>query len=105
MSSKLGRSTPRQIDAKDLEYHRQRLRETIFEEVVQAFAERFERNGFKKSDLAAAIGRSPSLVNKWLNAPTNWTIDTISDVLLAIGAEMQPSVTVYDGKTYVKQTP
>jgi len=98
MSSTQKRSRPARIDDHEFEYHRQRLKNRIFEEVLHAFVDKFEKDGFNKADLANVTGRHPSMVTRWLSGPKNWTIDTISDILLAIGSELQLRVVSYDEK-------
>ena len=102
-SSQRTSSTPQHlelevIDDHEFEYHRQRLKNRIFQEVMRAFGERFERDSFNKADLATVTRRHPSLITRWLSGPRNWTIDTMSDILRAIGAELELKVVFYDDK-------
>jgi hypothetical protein len=45
-----------------------------------------------KADLARRIGRKPEQISRWLGAAGNWTIDTVSDLLLGMSAEPELSV-------------
>jgi transposase len=72
-----------------LAYFRERQRNRIHEVVLSEFLD----SGMTKTQLAKRMGRSLSRVTKWLAAPGNWEMDTVSDFLLAIrGAELEPSL-------------
>ena len=55
----------------------ERLR--LYEAVIKEFLE----SGVTKAELARRIGRKPEQITRWLGAPGNWTLDTVSDLLLA----------------------
>lgn len=44
----------------------------------------FDRSGLSKAALASRLCKDPGQVNRLLNAPGNWTLDTVSDLLFAI---------------------
>ena len=46
-----------------------------------------QSNGLSQADLARRIGKRPEVINRLLGSPGNWRIDTISDLLVGIGAE------------------
>ncbi len=56
---------------------------------MRFFAEEAERRGLTKRELAAALDKDPAQITRWLAAPSNFELDTLSDILLALGAEMQ----------------
>lgn len=45
-------------------------------------------DGIRKKDIADRINSNPSQVSRWLSGPSNWTIDSVSDVLWAVGGEL-----------------
>jgi hypothetical protein len=67
-------------------YFQQRLRLRIFNFILNKFVEA-QKEGLTKSLLARRIEKTPDLINRWLGAPGNLTVDTISDLLLGISAE------------------
>ena len=78
------------IPAGKLEYFRSRLSNRLHEIIIDEFARLSETKSFTKADLARRIGRAPAQITRWLGAPSNWTIDTVSD--LALGMGFEPSV-------------
>lgn len=67
-------------------YFQARFKNRLYNFIVSKFLEK-EADGLTKAGLARRIGRKPEVVNRLLGAPGNWTLDTVSDLLLGIGAE------------------
>jgi hypothetical protein len=74
-----------------LEYFRARLQSRLHQLVLAEFL-RQEDRGLHQAELARRIGRKPEVVNRLLGAPGNWTLNTVSDLLLGMGAE--PNIAV-----------
>lgn len=72
-------------------YFRERFRDHLYELVVSEYLKR--EGELKKADIARRIHRKPEQITRWLGAPGNWTIETVSDLLLAI-AKAEPSVSL-----------
>jgi plasmid maintenance system antidote protein VapI len=70
-------------------YFRRRFRLRVYEAVFGAF---HTAETMSKADLARRIGRRPEVISRLLGAPGNLTLDTASDLLLAMGAELRVSV-------------
>ena len=83
-----------------LAYFQERLRNNIYHFVLTKFLEK-EREGYTKALLARQLGSDPAVVSRLLGAPGNWTLDTISNLLLGIAAEeLEPaSVSVLNRAT------
>jgi transcriptional regulator with XRE-family HTH domain len=67
-------------------YFQRRVRDRFFDFLRERF-EREESNGLTQAKLARRIGRSPEVINRWLNAPSNLTLDSISDLMIGVAAE------------------
>jgi hypothetical protein len=67
-------------------YFQTRLRNRLFDFILGRFV-REQRNGLTKAALGRRIGKPPEVINRWLGAPSNLTLDTVSDLLLGICAE------------------
>lgn len=67
-------------------YFQTRLRNRVFNFIIGKFLSE-QKNGLTKAILARRTGKTPDVINRWLGAPSNLTIDTISDLLLGIVGE------------------
>ena len=56
------------------------------------FAERAERDGLTKSQLASLLNKDPSQITRWLSEPSNLGLDTISDLLVAMAGQIELSI-------------
>lgn len=81
-------SKNKKIAVRDIAYYRQRNKNRLLEQIAAFFAEQAEVNGITKKEIAYLLDKDPSQITKWLSTPSNLTLDTISDVLLAMDAEM-----------------
>src|SRR5690349_24493980 len=86
------------VSDRDVFYYRQRSKNRLFEALTSFFAEEAERRGITKRDIAECLRRDPALITRWLTAPSNLTLDTISDLLLSLGAEMDYVVAKFEDR-------
>lgn len=70
-----------------LAYFQERTRNNLYDYVLTKFLQQERERGLTRAQLARRIGKSPEIITRLLGAPGNWTIDTISDLLLGICAE------------------
>lgn len=76
------------LSVRTIAYYRKRLRNRLHQIVLGKFMER----GMKQADIKRRIDKDPAQITKWLRAPGNWTIDTVSDLLIAMGCELEISI-------------
>jgi hypothetical protein len=78
----------RPLADRDIYYYRQRQKNRVFTDIVAFFVEEAERTGITKRDIAESLKKDPAQITRWLSAPSNLTLDSISDLLLSLGAEL-----------------
>lgn len=67
----------------------QRHRNAVYDEVVKALEIAAKEQGITKSDIARKLGFTKSYISQLLSGPGNWTLDTVSNLLFSVDAEMQ----------------
>lgn len=74
-------------------YFQERLRNRIYSLILEEFVHKKEIENLTQKTIANRIGKGPDQINRWLSSPGNWTIDTVSDLLLGIsGSEFALSI-------------
>jgi hypothetical protein len=77
---------------RDIFLYRQRQKNEIFQAVVGYFAAQSEELGLTKKEIAHRLDKDPSQITRWFSEAGNWELDTISDLLIAMGAEMKHTI-------------
>lgn len=91
--------TGNKITPRDIFYFRQRQKSKVFHSVLASFVELAKSKGLTKKELAKRLNKDPAQLTRWFSGPGNWTLDTISDLLLAMGAEMKHEIVpINDGE-------
>ncbi|MBF6567435.1 MAG: helix-turn-helix transcriptional regulator [Candidatus Binataceae bacterium] len=93
----------REIPRNKLAYFRARLRNRLYDFIITAFVREQENGKLSRKQLAERIGRRPEQITRWLSGPSNWTLDTISDLLIAMGAEAEFALAFLKDKVSVEK--
>jgi transcriptional regulator with XRE-family HTH domain len=68
--------------------YRRRLQHRIQRLLRKAFHEEQKRTDLTQKEYAERIDKDKSKVNRWLSIPSNLTLETISDLLLGLGVDL-----------------
>lgn len=71
------------IPVAKLEYFRTRFRLAVYDLIASKFQRQETLN---QKEYAARIHRKPEAINRLLSSPGNWTLDTVSDLLIGMAA-------------------
>lgn len=82
------RETKNVIPRRERAYYRRRQQNRIHIAVAAFFAEEAAAGRITKKKLAELIEKDAAQITRWLSEPSNLESDTISDILLAMKAEM-----------------
>jgi transcriptional regulator with XRE-family HTH domain len=80
------------IPKREIFYYRQRMKNRVFAELASFFANEAAAHQLTKREIAYRLQCDPALITRWLSAPGNVTLETISDLLLALNAEMDTNI-------------
>jgi hypothetical protein len=77
------------ISKRNVFYYRARLKNNVFHEVLEKFYALSKEGRLNKKQIADALDKDAGWVTRQFAAPANWTLDTVSDLLLAMDAELE----------------
>ena len=86
------------VSDRDIFYYRQRSKNRLFEAITAFFAQEAECRDLTQRDIAECLRRDPAQISRWLSSPSNLTAESVSDLLLSLGAEMDYSVAKFDNR-------
>jgi hypothetical protein len=95
-------SENRPLKRRDIAYYRQRQKNRVFTALAAFFADEARQGNVTKKELAIRLGRDPAQITRWLSAPSNFELDTLSDILLAMGAEMDHEIVRFQDRCEVE---
>jgi DNA-binding phage protein len=72
-----------------ISYFGERYRNRLHTEILKLFQKAQQERGLTKADLSRRLNKRPEQITRWLSAPGNWTLDTVSELMLAMGYEPQ----------------
>ncbi len=67
-----------------------------------------DRKDLRNKDLAARLGKKPSIITRWLSGTHNFTLDTLSDIEVALGERVivkQPAEVKYHFSAVARTAP
>jgi hypothetical protein len=67
-------------------YFQERLKGRVYSLIMNEFLKQKEKFGVTQAAIGRRLDKRPEQVNRWLSGPSNWTLETVSDLLLAICA-------------------
>lgn len=76
-----------QLSVGALSYFRARLKSRIHQVVLSLFLER-NKEDMNCAALSRRLQKAPEQITRWLSSPGNMRLDTVSDLLLAMGYEL-----------------
>jgi hypothetical protein len=68
-------------------YFRNRTKNRLYNLVLMKFRQEADAGRLTQAKLARRMGKKPEVVNRLLASPSNWGLETLSDLLLAIAGE------------------
>ena len=76
------------LSRRDVAYYRRRQQNRLFAQVASFFAEEAANGRITRKEIADKLSKNPSQITRWLSGPSNFELDTLSDILLTMGAEL-----------------
>ena len=67
-------------------YFREYTRRNIHDAILKKFIEVSSESGVTRTQIAQRLGINKSQVTRWLSSSHNWTVDSVSDLLLAMAS-------------------
>jgi len=80
------------ISRRERAYYRRRQQNRVYGALAQFFANEAEAGRITKKEIAEKLEKDAAQITRWLSYPSNLELDTISDILLSMGAEMDHRV-------------
>ena len=77
-----------EIPLRYLVHYRGRNRNRVFEAIHKLYIRLADEGKINQKRLAKRLGKNKTQINRWLSEPSNLTLDSISDLLLAMNAEI-----------------
>lgn len=72
------------IAEKYLQYFAARCQNEVHDLVLKSYSDALQR-GVSRADIAKRLDKRPEQITRWLGSPGNWTLETVSNLLLALG--------------------
>jgi hypothetical protein len=82
----------KRIPSGKLGYFEARLTGLVHQAMLKIFGKLERQKGFTRRDLAHRIGRKPEQITRWFSYPGNLTLETVSDIFVGTGYELESIV-------------
>ena len=76
------------LSRRETAYYRRRQQNRVFSQLTKCCAEQAELGRITRMEMSEKLSKDPAQITRWLSAPSNLTLDTISDILRTMDAEM-----------------
>jgi hypothetical protein len=86
----------KEITAGDKAYFQRRQKNRAYEAVFKRFTQLAGDDELTRAQIARRLKKRPEQITRLLSGPGNWELDTISDLLLAMDAELDFRVAPLD---------
>jgi hypothetical protein len=73
-------------------FYRRALRLDLYEFVLENFHRLEATRQLTKRKLADRLGKNPSQITRWLAEPGNWTLNTVSDLLVGMAIDPRDAI-------------
>ena len=83
---------------REISYQRERTKNRVFSQLVEFFASEAVTYGVSKRSIAEQLKKDPAQISRWLAQPSNLTLETLSDLLLSLGAEVDCRIVKFSEK-------
>jgi transcriptional regulator with XRE-family HTH domain len=80
------------IRRRDVAYYRRRQQNRVYTALTKFIEAEVRAGRISRKEIADKLSKNPSQISRWLSGPSNFELDTLSDLLLAMGAEMDHSI-------------
>lgn len=79
------------VSVPDREYFRAQTQREAYNAIIERFAEISADHVAVRSQIASRLGKDRAQITRLLSEPSNITLDTLSDLLLAMGSQVEIS--------------
>jgi hypothetical protein len=86
------------LSKREVFYQRHRTKNRVFAAIASFFAEEAQAENITKREIARRLSCDPSQITRWLSAPSNMTIEGVSDILLSLGAEADLNIVKFENR-------
>jgi hypothetical protein len=87
------------LSRRDVAYYRRRQQNRLFAQIASFFAEEAANGRITRKEIADKLSKNPSQITRWFSGPSNFEMDTLSDILLTMGAELDHRIVKFSDRS------